>query len=423
MKKKKNILVFPCGSEIGLAIHDCLKYSTYFNLIGLSSVQDHGSFVYEVYIGGAPIIKSEEIIPFLNKIIEEYDIDAIYPAMDMVSTVLKRNEADLKCKIISSCVETSETCLSKEKTYDKLQSVVPIPIRYSPDQVSEFPLFVKPKIGYGARGTKLINDKKELDAVKNDPDLLFLEYLPGREYTVDCFTDRHGNLQFCRGRERQRIKSGISVHTSYLPEDPKILSIAREISAQLSFDGAWFFQLKEDRKGNPKLLEIADRIGGSSLLAKALGVNLPLLTLFNAFGFDVKVNPGNYSVQLDRALSNSYKCEFKYDKVYVDFDDCLVIDDRDVNYELVSFLYKCINQKKKLVLLTKHKRDIHESLNKFRLSNLFDEIIHLDESQNKADFIDSINSIFIDDSFSERERLKEVHDIPVFGPEMVNVLM
>ena len=44
---KKNILVFPCGSEIGLEIYNSVKYSTYFNLIGANSSDDHGKFVYE----------------------------------------------------------------------------------------------------------------------------------------------------------------------------------------------------------------------------------------------------------------------------------------------------------------------------------------------------------------------------------------
>jgi hypothetical protein len=37
---KKNVLVFPCGSEIGLEIHKSLSYSTHFTLVGGSSVDD-----------------------------------------------------------------------------------------------------------------------------------------------------------------------------------------------------------------------------------------------------------------------------------------------------------------------------------------------------------------------------------------------
>ena len=41
----KNILVFPCGSEIALEIYRSLRYSTHFKLIGANSLDDHGKFV------------------------------------------------------------------------------------------------------------------------------------------------------------------------------------------------------------------------------------------------------------------------------------------------------------------------------------------------------------------------------------------
>ena len=46
MSSKNNILVFPCGSEIGLEINNALKWSTHIELFGASSVDDHGKYVY-----------------------------------------------------------------------------------------------------------------------------------------------------------------------------------------------------------------------------------------------------------------------------------------------------------------------------------------------------------------------------------------
>ena len=65
---KKNILVFPCGSEIGLEIYRSLRYSIHFNLIGASSVEDHGRFVYENYIGGLPYITDSNFIDAIREI-------------------------------------------------------------------------------------------------------------------------------------------------------------------------------------------------------------------------------------------------------------------------------------------------------------------------------------------------------------------
>ena len=88
---QKNVLIFPCGSEIGLDIFHSLKYSIHFHLIGASSVDDHGKFLYEDYISGLPYANSPEFIPALKKIVQERKIDAVYPTMDSVITILKEN--------------------------------------------------------------------------------------------------------------------------------------------------------------------------------------------------------------------------------------------------------------------------------------------------------------------------------------------
>ena len=44
-----NVLVFPCGSEIGLEVHNALKYDKHINLVGLSSVSSHGRGIQELH--------------------------------------------------------------------------------------------------------------------------------------------------------------------------------------------------------------------------------------------------------------------------------------------------------------------------------------------------------------------------------------
>src|SRR5690606_27483827 len=103
-----NILVFPCGSEIGLEVHRSLKFSRHITLFGANSVDDHGKFVFENYISGLPFYNEDGFIESLNKIVRKYKIDAIYPAMDSVITFLKLNEDNLECKVIGPSAATSE---------------------------------------------------------------------------------------------------------------------------------------------------------------------------------------------------------------------------------------------------------------------------------------------------------------------------
>lgn len=423
---KKNILVFPCGSEIGLDIYSSVCYSTYFHLIGGSSVDDHGKFVYEDYIPDIPFANSPEFIPSLARIVKERSIDAIYPAMDLVITILKEHESELGCRVIASPVETTEICLSKDLTYKKLDGSIRIPKVYNSKEipVDEFPVFAKPKIGYGAKGTKKLNNQEEVDSfIKGKEDILIVEYLPGEEFTVDCFTDKDGNLLYSAARKRNRIKDGISVNTFFVEEQQEFNLIAEIINSKIKFRGAWFYQVKRDRKGQLCLLEIASRLGGSSLLSRAVGVNFALLSLFDAFNYKVGVFKNDYNVVLDRALENKYKTDLQFDSVYCDYDDCLILDKKNVNVQLVGFLYKCINEGKKIVLLSKHEGDLNQELRDFRLDHLFDEVKHIGHDIDKAEYIKEKTAIFIDDSNAERVNIKNKLGIPVFSPDMIDVLI
>ena len=179
--QKKNILVFPCGSEIGLDIYDGVKYSTYFHLIGASSVDDHGKYVFSDYVGGLPFVTDSAFCNALTKVVAEKKIDAIFPATDMAVTCLKRLDKEIGSPIITSSLETTELCLSKQKTYNALQNIIRTPSVYNSKPVS-FPVFVKPAIGHSSIGAKKIESQDALDkALSETPGLLILEYLPGEE--------------------------------------------------------------------------------------------------------------------------------------------------------------------------------------------------------------------------------------------------
>ena len=124
MQFKKRILIFPCGSEIGLEIHNALEYSRHVELYGGSSVDDHGIFVYKNYIGGLPFIYDKNFISKLNKVITKYKIDFIYPAHDDVVYILAKNVKKLTCRLIGPTDKTAEICRFKAKTYEFFKNLL-----------------------------------------------------------------------------------------------------------------------------------------------------------------------------------------------------------------------------------------------------------------------------------------------------------
>lgn len=420
---KKNILVFPCGSEVALEIYRSLKNDIHFHHIGASSVEDHGKFVYEDYIGDLPYVTDTHFLSVLKEIVATRKIDAIYPAMDMVLSVIKNAEDYLQCRVISSPKESVDICLSKSKTYDVLQNVVKVPILYSNiNDDTIYPVFCKFDVGYGSRGAQKIADYSSLlDYKKSHKDILVCEYLPGEEYTVDCFTDKEGELLFIGARIRGRVSNGISVNT--IPcDNSEFIPIVEAIHKKIKFRGAWFAQFKRDKNGVLTLLEVAARLGGSSSLFRAQGVNFASLSIYDAFDVPVSIVKNEYTIEMDRALDNVYKIDIEYNEVYCDYDDCCVLEGEKVNTDMVAFLYKCINEGRKITLLTRHHQNIENDIKQMRLEGVFDSIIHIKDNTPKSKYIKNVKSIFIDDSFSER---KDVHDtigIPVFGVDMINYL-
>ena len=99
---KCNVLVFPCGSEIALELHRSLVDQKDINLIGASSVDDHGKFVFENYIDQVPFVNEDGFIPCVSEIVSKHKIDLIYPCMDKVISVLKDNESKLGCEVVGS---------------------------------------------------------------------------------------------------------------------------------------------------------------------------------------------------------------------------------------------------------------------------------------------------------------------------------
>src|SRR5690606_17303751 len=100
--------------------------------------------------------------------------------------------------------------------------------------------------------------------------------------------------------------------------------------------------------------------------------NLPMLTLFDQMDIDVKISVDRrYGAVADRSLQTRIKYDFSYEYLYVDLDDCLLLDGK-VNPSLAALIYKSINQGAKVHLITRCKGDLMSILARHRLQHLFD---------------------------------------------------
>jgi hypothetical protein len=428
LPEKARVLVFPAGSEIGLEIHASLKYSHHVELYGASGKSDHASFVYEpsrYHEDPALYVDRPDFIERVNEIVSRWRIRYIYPTHDTIACFLAENAQRVDAMVVTSPAETNRIARSKSLTYRRFESLGLCPRVYGAGEMpTAYPVFLKPDQGQGGKGARVAHSAEELAFyLARAPDLLVTEHLPGDELSVDCFTDSSGTLRFVGPRTRDRVQMGISFRSASVPLTEEIRGFAEAINRELRMDGAWFFQVKRDAEGQYKLLEFAPRQASTMGLYRHAGVNFALLSLFNAMRLPVEVEANNYDIVLDRCLHNRFKATMSFTRAYIDFDETIIADGR-VHERVMAFLYQCRNLGVRLVLLTKHRCDLADSLAAHAISPaLFESIIHLGQHDEKWRSIDPEGAIFIDNYWHDRKVVRQNLGIPVFDVDAVECLL
>jgi len=417
------VLVFPAGTEIGLEIFASLKDCKGVQLFAAGQdITNHAQFLYQEY-HIIPSVHDAHYIDALNNLIHTHNINFIFPAHDDAIVALARDKNKIAATVLTPSLHTCTITRAKSLTYHALHTVVPVPKLFNDTiDAHEYPVIVKPDKGQGSLGVTLIHNHDELQhALSSTNDGIVCEYLPGDEYTIDCFTHRQQGVLFAGARIRMRMRNGIAVHTRTV-DLPEALEYATAISRCLQLHGAWFFQAKRATDGTLTILEVAPRIAGSMATHRMQGINFALLTILEAQGYPLNllINPGH--VIVDRALHSRYRHTIRYSKVFIDLDDTILFNDQ-VHLGTIQLIYQSLNQNKQVILLTRHKGDLQGTLSRHRLIGIFDTIIHVNPNQKKSQFITSSDAIFIDDSFAERMDVAQNCNIPTFDLHMISLLL
>ncbi len=427
-----NIGIFPSEAENAFELARSLQYAPRFTIIGLASHAHQSYYEFEKIRNDLPYIHENHFIERINRVIEEENITYIFPTHDSVALFLKEHEHRLNAKILCSDLETTKLCRNKAAFYTFFKDEDFCPnIFKNIEDIHSFPVFIKPSTGQGGQGCQKISSEEALQkALEQDKDIIISEYLPGQEFTLDCFTDRHGKLLFCGPRSRDVIKLGIAFVCPSVTLTPEMERVALRLNTILSpkgLRGLWFFQLKADAHGKLKILEIATRVASTMALYRQRGINFAQLTLYDALGFDVSILDNKNAITLSRSLHACYSTDIEYNTVFIDLDDTLIVRNK-VNLLALTFVYQCINNKKNIILITRHKGDITSYLEKFYIMNtIFSDIISIQDNSKKSIHIKKIltdkKAIFIDNLFIERKDVQENLNIPVFDVDAIESLL
>jgi len=420
LPKRKKVLIFPAAAENAFEVYRSINRSVHIRVLPASSRDDISELIYDEPVRSVPEMNDANFLDAIKKLVVEEEIDVIIPTHDSAMLFFAEHSNQIAAKVANDDFDTNRICRSKRLTYRHFSGKSFNPNVYEALGNEEiYPLFAKPDKGQGSQGIKLISNKEDHMEILSDPKMVVTEHLPGQEVTVDCFTNRFGELLFVGPRLRVDVRMGISFRSHEIELTEELSAIAREVNHELKLRGMWFFQLKEDSKGRLKLLEVCTRAAATVGYFRHKGINLPLLTVFDLLDQKVTIIPQPGEVELFRTTKNYYRYAFECRKVYVDLDDTLIIEDR-VNHDLMRFLYKAVSKGKTLILITTHDGDPVKTLEKYRISpKLFDEILHIKEAEKKSDYISGNDAILIDNWYQVREDVRKSCGIPVFDVDVI----
>ena len=114
------------------------------------------------------------------------------------------------------------------------------------------------------------------------PPMHVVEYLPGQEYSVDVLC-RDGHVISSVVRARMASLFGLATH-GVVRYEATADSIARAVVKALRLSFVANVQLRDDRDGVPRLMEVNPRIPGTIGLTVAAGVNMPYFMVKLALG-------------------------------------------------------------------------------------------------------------------------------------------
>ncbi|MFX1277414.1 MAG: hypothetical protein ACFFAT_20535 [Promethearchaeota archaeon] len=356
-------------NELGLEIINSLKYNKDIALYSAGPIQIEVDF---------PLHKKHFIVSKkldkqgfnkLNSIIEQNKIEYIYPSDEIININLAKHSTKVFSKIISSPSTSLSIATSKERTYEVLRDEIPI-----------------------RNFSKNENSKKI--------------------YDIGCISDRVRGLLFCAGIEDFSSQTETVIESESIYKDI-FDNYAKKILKLIDLYGAWSFKLEENLSGDFKLISITPWMNLKMKIYRYLGVNFPLLSVYECNRDNFQILRNEYDIKIIQTQKTKHQIILPYNTVYIDLDDTIIIKNA-LNIQIFNFLNQCISNNKKIVLITKHQKNILKTLKKFNVApSIFNRIIHLEENDEKSQYIVDRNSIFIDDSYHERKIVKEVNKIPV----------
>jgi carbamoyl-phosphate synthase large subunit len=248
---------------------------------------------------GCRVALTPEFVPALLDLCREQKIDLLVPTIDTELAVLSQHRADFETvgtRVVVSA--PGVVALAGDKLATALQlAAVGIPTPKSlplgeylrdPTQLRE-PAIAKPKGGSASIGIVRPNNLRELEGLNPDS-YIVQELWQGREFTINVFFDRSGQLRCAVPHERLEVRAG-EVSKGVTRRMPVLEEAAKKLAQALpGAVGPLCFQAVVMDSGEFVVFEINARFGGGYPLTHRAGARFSQWLLEEACGLPCTAN-------------------------------------------------------------------------------------------------------------------------------------
>ncbi len=277
------------------------------------------SYGYHLADKGYPIPRgdSPDFVPKVLEICRKEKPVVLFSWIDpelLPLSKAKKEFESIGTKVALSDPQAIETGQNKRKCYEIFKKDGIVPEFRIAKSSAEFakavkdlgfpkkPVCFKPSFSYGMRGFRILKPSasrgeilfsekpdsavadfegimgtlREYEKKKGLPELLVMEYLEGKEYTVDMLMEK-GKPVITIPRVRAATKQGIST-LAVIEKNAEVIEKTELVAKRLGLDYNANIQFRYGKDG-AKLIEVQPRLAGTTVACVGAGANLPYLAL------------------------------------------------------------------------------------------------------------------------------------------------
>ncbi len=231
-----------------------------------------------------------DVVSDIERVVKEHDVDVILPFVNGAIEIASmcRDRMPEVFVPVSDFATTSQLFDKAEAAKAFKEAGFPIPRTYSVLS-AQMPAIAKPRKGGSSRGIHIFHDIDDLMHLQNLQNYLVQEYIENcKEYTVDCYISRRGEILVTVPRERIEIMGGESTRTKTCHNEI-LEDLSRKVIEAFSLRGPVNLQFIHDTAADRYLLmEVNPRLGGGVICSIYAGAPITDYIIEEALGMDIQ---------------------------------------------------------------------------------------------------------------------------------------